>query len=398
MTRRCFASLAACASAPGAADPRKTVAAIVTEYRYWSHADVIVGRLLGGYSPNGVHQPPRTRVVSMYTDQIAKQDMSRDLAARHGFRIYPSIEQALTLGGPRLAVDAVCFVGEHGDYPVNDVGQKLYPRYELFTQILDVIERSGRPVPCFFDKHLSYSWEKASKIWERVKRLKIPFLCGSSVTLTARTPPLEIPIGTPIRNAVAIGSGDLDAYGFHLLESAQCMLERRQGGETGVASVEWIEGRGAIDRWKAGEGAWVQPLWEEAVKRSGEPPQTDGGGREPVLFLVNYRDGVNLAAFMMPRSGNGRVFAAREKGSSAVLSTSFGPATRGRPLPHFDGLAYCIEELFTTGKALNPPERTVLTTGALSFLFESRRARRRIDTPELSIAYRAPEKAWVQTS
>lgn len=387
LTRREFASLAA-APALAAAGNRKTVAAIVTEYRYWSHADVIVGRLLGGYSPNNIHQPPRTRVVSMYTDQIAKQDMSRDLAARHGFKIYPTIEKALTQGGSKLAVDAVCFVGEHGDYPTNDVGQKLYPRYELFSQVLDVIERDGRPVPCFFDKHLSYSWEKASKIWQRVQRLKIPFLCGSSVTLTARTPPLEIPLDTPLESATVAGSGDLDAYGFHLLESAQCMLERRKGGETGVASVEWIEGESAIARWKSGEGAWSQGL---------PPEQAPSEGRPPVLFSVKYRDGVNLAAYMLGRGGNNRSFSAREKGSGKILSTSFGPAERGRPLPHFDGLVYCIDELFTTGKALNPPERTVLTTGILAFLFESRRARRRIDTPELSLSYRAPKKAWVQT-
>jgi hypothetical protein len=45
-----------------------SVAAIVTEYRFWSHADVIVGRLLGGYSMNGVHRPSSCRVVALYTD------------------------------------------------------------------------------------------------------------------------------------------------------------------------------------------------------------------------------------------------------------------------------------------------------------------------------------------
>ena len=82
-----------------AADRRKTVACIVTEYRYYSHADVIVGRLLGGNSANGVYSPPRTRVVSLYTARVPNNDMSRDLAARHGFKIFPTIEGALTLGG-----------------------------------------------------------------------------------------------------------------------------------------------------------------------------------------------------------------------------------------------------------------------------------------------------------
>jgi hypothetical protein len=48
---------------------KKSVAAIVTEYRHLSHSDVIVGRILDGYYPNGVRKEPRTSVVSMYTDQ-----------------------------------------------------------------------------------------------------------------------------------------------------------------------------------------------------------------------------------------------------------------------------------------------------------------------------------------
>jgi hypothetical protein len=69
--------------------------------------------------------------------------------------LYPTIHDTLTLGGDKLAVDAVVFTGEHGDYPENELGQKMYPRYELFNQILDVYEKSGRVVPTFSDKHLS---------------------------------------------------------------------------------------------------------------------------------------------------------------------------------------------------------------------------------------------------
>src|SRR5687768_6837341 len=99
LTRRGFSAMgAAGALMPLLGAPqRKKVAAIVTEYRFYSHADVIIGRLLAGYSPNGIHTEPRTQVVSLYTHQVPANDMSRDLAARHGFRIYPSIREALTL-------------------------------------------------------------------------------------------------------------------------------------------------------------------------------------------------------------------------------------------------------------------------------------------------------------
>src|SRR5207237_1253764 len=152
--------------------------------------------------------------------------------ARFGFQLSPAIKDALTLGGKALAVDGAVFVGEHGDYPTNEVGQKLYPRYELFSQILDVYEESGRTVPTFFDKHFSYSWEKAEAIYRRAKKLGFPFMAGSSIPVTVRNPPLDPPLGTPITEAVAIGYGDLDAYGFHTLEALQCLVERRKRSET----------------------------------------------------------------------------------------------------------------------------------------------------------------------
>ncbi|MBI3683734.1 MAG: hypothetical protein HY235_25450 [Acidobacteria bacterium] len=461
MRRRDLARLAIPAACTAAfpAEAKKRVAGIVTEYRFWSHADVILGRILGGYSANNVHTEPRTRLVSLYTDQVPPNDMSRDLAARHGFRICTTIREALTSGGGKLAVDAVVFVGEHGNYPFNELGQHLYPRYELFNQVLDVFEQGGQPVPAFFDKHLSYSWEKAKAIYERAKKLRVPWFAGSSIPVTIRHPMLEIPLGTPLEHAVVAGYGPHDAYGFHLLEALECMVERRAGGETGIASVEWIEGD-ALWQWLAGDGKWARPLLDEAVRRnpSRKPVPVEEEARTPVLFVLQYKDGFRAAGFILGPSGSQWSFACRRKGAAQKLaqagpasipvrnppaagrpgalcervpqklaqagpasipvrnppaagrpgalcervpqmdSTFFGLAKPGRPLPHFDGLVKCIEDLFVTGKPPYPVERTLLTTGALSFLFESKRRGRRVETPELAITYRAPEHAFFQRS
>lgn len=384
----------------GAAPRKKTVAAIVTEYRHYSHADVVVGRLLGGNSANNVWHEPRTRVVSMYTDQVPEgRDMSRDLAARFGFKIYPTIREALTLGGGKLAVDAVCFVGEHGNYPFNELGQHLYPRYELFSQILDEYEKSGRAVPTFFDKHLSYSWPKAREMWQRAVKLKVPMLAGSSIPVTIRVPELELPLETPIEHAVAAGYGPVDAYGFHLLETLQCMVERRKGGETGVEWVEFLEGDAAW-KWLSGEGAWSRPLLEEAVRRNPhrKPAPLEEEAKKPILFSVGYRDGLKAAAFILTPSGANWSFACRRKGASSIDSAYFGLPKPGRPLPHFDGLVKCVEDMFVTGKPPYRWERTVLTTGILSLLFESKRVGKRVETPDLRVEYRAPEHAFFQRS
>ncbi|MBI4905550.1 MAG: hypothetical protein HY820_18095 [Acidobacteria bacterium] len=380
-----------------AAAGKKRVAGIVTEYRHYSHADVVLGRILGGYSANNVHHESRSRLVSLYTDQVPATDMSRDLSARFGFKIYPTIAAAMTLGSDKLAVDAVVFVGEHGQYPENELGQKMYPRYELFNQILDVYEKTGRVVPTFFDKHLSYSWEKAKGIYDRAKRLKVPWMAGSSIPVTIRTPLLEIPLETPIESAVCVGYGPHDAYGFHLLESLQCMIERRAGGETGIDGVEWVQGN-AVFEWLASEGKWARPLIDEAQKRNPKrkPLTLEEESRNPVLFQLQYKSGLRAAALIVGPSGAEWSFAMRRSATAAVESTFFGLPAPGRPLPHFDGLVRCVDEMFQTGKPVYPVERTLLTTGALAFLFESKRRKGRVATPELAVSYRAPKEAWFQ--
>ena len=222
--------------------------------------------------------------------------------------LYPSVREALERWAEKsLAVDGVVFIGEHGDYPTNDVGQTLYPRYELFSQILDVYEESGRSVPTFFDKHFSYSWEKADALYRRAKKIGFPFMAGSSIPLTIRKPALDPPLETHITEAVALGFGDPDAYGFHTLEGLQCLVERRKGGETGIASVQFIEGE-AIEAWRDGPGAWskplFQPLFDQSQQLNGRPLLALGEehSKKPVLLVLNYRDGLKAAALVLTQN------------------------------------------------------------------------------------------------
>jgi hypothetical protein len=389
MRRRQFLSLLA-------PDPRKKIAAIVTEYRWFSHADVICGRLLGGHSANNVWTPPRLNLVSLYTDQVPKNDMSRDLAARHGFRIHPTIREALTLGTGKLAVDGVVFVGEHGDYPTNADGQKLYPRFELFNQILDVYEQSGRSVPTFFDKHFSYDWTKAEALFRRARHLQTPLLAGSSLPVTSRAPHLQPKLETRMTHAAAIGYGPLDAYGFHLLETLQCLVERRAGGETGVTQVRTISGEG-IWQWLPGH-AWARPLLDAAWKLDPASRQgtIESQAKSPVLFHLRHRDGFESVALMLSPSGNDRTVALETP--AGVQTTLFGPPSVTRPLPHFDGLVHCMEDLILTGREPYPPERTLLTTGILAQAFASKRTGQPVANNDLLIAYRAPAEPFLQTA
>jgi hypothetical protein len=238
--------------------------------------------------------------------------------------------------------------------------------------------------------------------WSR--ELGFPLMAGSSIPVDVRTPALEIPYSAPIRQAVGVGMGGVEPYGFHALEGLQCMVERRAGGETGVAAVEMLTGE-AVWRWRDGDGAWSAPLLEAALRGD---PQTAAGrpednARRPVLFRLEYRDGLQAAVYMLDGHARSFLFAGRVEGQPDVLATKYDLARRESPqVPprqrryhNFDALVRCIEEFFATGRPLYPVERTLLTTGALAFLFEAKGAGRR-ETPELAISYRAPERCWFQ--
>src|SRR5947207_6452298 len=92
--------------------PTKRVAAVVTEYRHNSHADVIVSRLLLTDTLDGTGRDSPLKLASLYTDQRPPNDISRLLAASHRFPLKPTIADALHLRTGRLAVDRGLLIAE----------------------------------------------------------------------------------------------------------------------------------------------------------------------------------------------------------------------------------------------------------------------------------------------
>ena len=94
--------------------------------------------------------------------------------SRRAFPAFRTIHEALTVGTDELAVDGVMLVAEHGDYEFNDKEQNLYPRFELFLQIVDTFRRAGRSVPVFNDKHLSYRRTNAKRMVNCLRNSTLP--------------------------------------------------------------------------------------------------------------------------------------------------------------------------------------------------------------------------------
>lgn len=379
---------------PASARPR--IAVILTEYVPSSHADVWVTALLEGYD-NGQPRTPSLQIVSMYIDQVSDNDMSRTMAAKHGFEIVQTIPEALLMGTGQLAVDGVLLMAEHGKYPVNAKGQILYPRYEFYSQVMDVYRQSHKAVPLFCDKHLSYEWKKAKWMYDQSRILHFPLMAGSSIPLTWRQPPLELHLGTPVEKAVVAAFGPKESYGFHALEALQCMVERRSGGEKGIAAVQCVEGH---EVWKWTErNDWSKHLLNAALERveNRKPKSPQENVSEPILFLVDYLDGLQAAVYLL----NGYIidwaFAAQIQGRSEFASTKFWSRMK-KPWSHATGLTYQIEQLYLTRRAAYPVERTLLTTGALAALMDScYQGNRRLETPHLKVSYRARKESLFNT-
>jgi hypothetical protein len=384
----------------------KRIAVVATVYRYLSHAQHIGDRFLVGYPRDGAWHKPDMKVVSLYVDQKPDGDQSAARAKEFDFRVYPTIADTLRCGGSKLAVDAVLVIGEHGDYKRNEKGQVLYPRYEFVKQCVDVFEKDGVAVPLYNDKHLSYNFEHAKWMVDASKRLKFPMLAGSSLPVTWRLPDIELPLNSEIESALMVGYGGPDVMDFHGFEAMQCMLERRKGGESGVAAVQMIEGDAV---WKAGEdGRYSKELLTAALSRSDTPQgQTLVDGRTqdlvgkgelpklvktPAAYFIEYRDGLKATLLMLNGAVKDFTFAARVKGAG-VQSTQFFLSPEPN-VTYSACLVRKIEELFETGKAPYPVERTLLVSGILESCLTSRfEGQKRLETPHLSVQYRAPQQS-----
>ncbi len=397
-----------------AADPsrqsaRKKMAIVATEYRYLSHAQHMGDRFLVGYPLGGAWHQPRLDVVSLYVDQHPAGDLSRRRAEEFGFKVYPTIAEALRCGGDRLAVDAVLVIGEHGDYPLNDIGQKMYPRYQFFTQVVDVFRKDGRAVPVYNDKHLSWKWEWAREMVETAKKMGFPLMAASSLPVTWRMPAVDMPLGAEAEEVIGVAMGGLDSYDFHALEMIQCMAERRRGGETGVTALQALRGDAvwkAMDAGSWAAGGWDPALFEACLCRSQtltQPPtfndrhptprQMRAWVKEPVAYRYEYRDGLKATMLMLNGLVGDFTFAARLAGRAEPLSTLFY-------LPPNPNVTYSaalmnrVEEMFLTGRPPYPVERTLLTTGLVAAGMQSLAdGGKRLPTPHLAVRYEAPRES-----
>ena len=371
------------------------LALLASRWTPGSPARRIADRFLIGYPREGRWRRPSMDAVSLYVDQTPDADQSRERAAEFGFRTYPSVAEALRCGRDRVAVDGVLILAGQGDDSSSGLSGP-----DLVGPMVRVFEEDRRAVPVYWDEPLGLV--QARKMVEASRELGFPLLAGSSLPMTWRLPPLELPTGCQVDEALMVGIGFGRSDRYRALETLQAMVERRSGGETGVRAVQSVAGQAV---WRAGSsGRWSRELLEAAVARSdslqgetlkdGRPRDLVNSGELPRLVehpeacLVDYSDGVKAAVLMLNGAVGDFTFAARLRDPSEVASTQFLLP----PEPNRAGstcLAARIEDLIQSGRSPVRPERAWVASGILDRWLESRKkGGLALETPELKLEYR----------
>jgi hypothetical protein len=373
-----------------------------------SHAQHFLDRHAMGYTWGGKWQMPRFDVASVFIDQYPEADLGKQRLEKYGLKSYPTIAESLTLGGSKLAVDGVVIIAEHGDYPTNEKGQRRYPRYDWFKQVVKVFEDSGRSVPVFNDKHLSTQWDECVEMVSDAKRLGFGFLAGSSLPVTWRLPSIDMPWGVPLRESVCVCYGGVDSYDFHGLETAQCMSERRQGGEVGIQSVLALRGEKLWTELAKPQRQTTQQLMVAALTRSHNLPVDGGYPIAPVTidwarkalpdtigYFIEHLDGFRTTMFLAAiRDFN---YAGMRKDTGEIVSCQMYlpmPTQSATTADFFNPLARHIETLVLTGNSPYPIERTLLTSGMVIGGVESlHRGEQLYETPEMKVRYTGTQQS-----
>ena len=211
-----------------------------------SHADVLIGKILEGWRYDG-GVGPRLELASFYVDQFPEGDMARALSEKHGFPIFNSIEDALSLQSDALAVDGVLSIGEQWGLSDQQQGQKLLSQKTVFrgNQHEPFVNWAG-----WFGSSATSIWAPSGRMhqgmYDQAQALNIPFMAGSSLPVSFRQPDWAPPMGSSMMAAVGVGYSGLDIYGTHTLEVYQAMVERRLGARRESGRFNGLE------PWKCG--------------------------------------------------------------------------------------------------------------------------------------------------
>jgi hypothetical protein len=221
-------------------------------------------------------------------------------------------------------------------------------------------------------------------------------------------PAVDLPYDAPLVESVCVGYGGPDSYDFHGLETAQCMSERRRGGEVGIARVQALKGEALWSMLDGRES--TARLFLAALCRSQSLPVEDGYPTAPpsidwarrafegraYAYDIEHRDGFRTTLFMMPVIADFN-YAGLIGDTDEIVSCQMYLPMPGRAAStadFFNPLVHHIERMVIEGRAPYPVERTLLTSGmTMAGVTSLARDGAVVETPEMEVRYSAPRES-----
>lgn len=372
----------------------RKIAFLLEEFAKPSPAQQLVDRFLAGYVIDGEFKKSPFEGASAYVMLSSNPPDLEQRTKDFKFVVAPRAEQAIE------GADAVVIASRKPGALAN----------ERFVQI--ALERAPEGAACFVHGVLANSLERGHELTRLARSRQIALLAGTPLSVTWRLPEVELSPATPLSEALIVVQANpspgqtsppappssLRGAELHALEGLLPVIERRRGGEAGVRSIRFLEGK---ELWKAGDrGNWSWPLLAAALSRSHSPqgdPVLDGRtqdlvglglvpklARNPRGWLLEHRDGLRSTMLVLDGVVADFNFAVRAQDGSIVSAQLFrAPAPAEQ---HFSRLAAVMEEFFRSGKAPWSIERNLLIAGLLErFSQPSSRTGRVVPAPRLEI-------------
>jgi len=362
--------------------PLRRIAFLLEEFQTSSPAQQLLDRFLVGYPRNGKFHKFGNLTVSAYLLLNNNETSFGKRLEEFQLSAMPNAEAAVT------DADAVVIVPRGPGVLVND------------SLVEIALKRAPEEAACFVHGALASTLEKGRTQIQLAASRRISLRAGTPWSVTWRLPGVDLPPATPLAEALIVVQGKAFGAELNALEGLLPVIERRQGGETGLRRVQFLEGKSV---WRAGDrGHWSWALLAAAVSRSDSPqgdPVKDGRTQdlvglglvpklatEPRGWLLEHRDGLRSTILVLDGVLADFNFAVRARDGTMLSAQLFRPPSPGDH--QFSRLAEVMEDYFRTGTAPWPVERNLLIAGLLeTWRRPKTRFAETIETPELAIAY-----------
>jgi hypothetical protein len=362
--------------------PLRKIVFLLEDFPVPSPSQQLLDRFLIGYPRDGkFHKLAGVEVAACLPQNSRDANLERRVSEHH-LTLLTNAEAAVA------DADAVVIVPRDGGTIADNSLLRI------------ALQRAPEGAACFVHGVLASSLGDARQQIQLAKSRKISLLAGTPLAVTWRLPDIDLPLGTPLSEALIVVQGKALAAELSGLDGLLPIIERRKGGEAGVKRVRFFEGQ---NLWRAGEKKlWSWPLLAAAISRSDSPqgdPVKDGRTQdlvglglvpklatEPRGWLLEHRDALRSAILVLDGVVADYNFAVRARDGRIFSAQLFRPPPPGEH--HFSKLVAALEDFFRTGKPPWPVQRNLLVAGLLEiFARPSTRSAERVDTPKLAIEY-----------